>query len=126
MLVSINLWVSRIIFIIFSNIRVYCSLTLFSRSRNYGVDLMNSHSKNNSVVEKKNSVSGKRLARLFVTYWALAFMIVVMGLYPIAELVTLNLAYILFVAITVVAAVATLIHVRKGKNTNIDELAKKM
>ncbi len=123
MLVSINLWVSRIIF---SNIRVYCSLTLFSRSRNYGVDLMNSHSKNNSVVEKKNSVSGKRLARLFVTYWALAFMIVVMGLYPIAELVTLNLAFILFVAITVVAAVVTLIHVRKGKNTNIDELAKKM
>ena len=123
MLVSINLWVSRIIF---SNIRVYCSLTLFSRSRNYGVDLMSSHSKNNSVVEKKNSVSGKRLARLFVTYWALAFMIVVMGLYPIAELVTLNLAFILFVAITVVAAVATLIHVRKGKNTNIDELAKKM
>ena len=123
MLVSINLWVSRIIF---SNIRVYCSLTLFSRSRNYGVDLMNSHSKNNSVVEKKNSVSGKRLARLFVTYWALAFMIVVMSFYAIAELVTLNLAYILFVAITVVAAVATLIHVRKGKNTNIDELAKKM
>ena len=131
MLVSINLWVSRIIFMwgqraIVSNIRVYCSLTLFSRSRNYGVDLMNSHSKNNSVVEKKNSVSGKRLARLFVTYWALAFMIVVMGLYPIAELVTLNLAFILFVAITVVAAVVTLIHVRKGKNTNIDELAKKM
>lgn len=123
MLVSINLWVSRIIF---SNIRVYCSLTLFSRSRNYGVDLMNSHSKNNSVVEKKNSVSGKRLARLFVTYWALAFMIVVMGLYPIAELVTLNLAFILFVAITVVAAVATLIHVRKGKNSSVDELAKKM
>ena len=87
---------------------------------------MNSHSKNNNVVEKKNSVSGKRLARLFVTYWALAFMIVVMGLYPIAELVTLNLAFILFVAITVVAAVATWIHVRKGKNTNIDELAKKM
>ena len=111
---------------IVSNIRVYCSLTLFSRSRNYGVDLMSSRSKNNSVVEKKSSVSGKRVARLFVTYWALAFMIVVMGLYPIAELVTLNLAFILFVAITVVAAVATLIHVRKGKSTSIDELAKKM
>ena len=87
---------------------------------------MSSHSKNNRVVEKKSSVSGTRVARLYVTYWALAFMIVVMGFYPIAELVTLNLAFILFVAITMVAAVATLIHVRKGKNTNIDELAKKM
>ncbi len=96
------------------------------RSRNYGVDLMSSGSKNNSVVEKKSGVSGKRVARLFVTYWALAFMIVVMSFYAIAELVTLNLAYILFVAITVVAAVATLIHVRKGKNTSIDEIAKKM
>lgn len=87
---------------------------------------MSSRSKNNSVVEKKSSVSGTRVARLYVTYWALAFMIVVMGFYPIAELVTLNLAYILFVAVTVVAAVATLIHVRKGKNSSVDELAKKI
>ena len=94
--------------------------------KNYGVDLMSSHSKNNSVVEKKNSVSGTRIARLYVTYWALAFMIVVMGFYPIAELVTLNLAFILFAAVTVVAAVATLIHVRKGKSSSVDELAKKM
>ena len=87
---------------------------------------MGSRNKNNSAVEKKSSVSGKRIARLFVTYWALAFMIVVMSFYAIAELVTLNLAFILFVAITVVAVIATLVHVRKGNNTSIDELAKKM
>ena len=53
-------------------------------------------------------------------------MIVVMGLYPIAEVLTLNLAFILFAAITVIAAIATLIHIRKGKSSNIDEIAKKM
>lgn len=87
---------------------------------------MSRRSKNNGEAEAKGGVSGKQLARLFVTYWAIAFMVVVLSFYAIADLVTVNLAYILLAATIVVAAVATLIHVRKGKKSSIDEIAKRM
>jgi len=87
---------------------------------------MNKHSKNNGADEAKSGVTGKRVARLFVSYWAIVFMVVVMSFYTIADLVTVKLAYILFAATIVVAAVATLIHVRKGKKNSIDEIAKRM
>ena len=87
---------------------------------------MSKHSKNNSVDKAKGGVTGKRVARLFVTYWAIAFMVVVMSFYAIADLVTVKLAYTLFAATIVVAAVATLFHVRKGKKNSIDEIAKRM
>ena len=87
---------------------------------------MSKQSKNNDAVEAKGGVSGKRVARLFITYWAISFMVVVMSFYAIADLVTLKLAYILLAATIVVAAVATLVHVRKGKKNSIDEIAKRM
>lgn len=71
---------------------------------------MNSRrNKDSGEAEVKGAVSGKRVARLFVTYWAIAFMVVVLSFYAIADLVTVKVAYILL------AAVATLIHIRKGK-----------
>jgi hypothetical protein len=87
---------------------------------------MSRRNNNNGAAEAKGGVTGKRVARLFVTYWAIAFMVVVMSFYAIADLVTLKLAYILFTATIVVATVATLIHVRKGKKNSIDEIAKRM
>jgi hypothetical protein len=88
---------------------------------------MNSRSnKDSGEAKAKGGVSGKRVARLFVTYWAIAFMVVVLSFYAIADLVTLKLAYILFAATIVVAAVATLIHIRNGKKDGVDELVKRM
>ena len=87
---------------------------------------MSTRNKNKGEAQAKGGVTGKHLARLFVTYWAIAFIVVVMSFYAIADLVTLRLAYILFVATIVIAAVATLIHVRKGKKNSIDEIAKRM
>ena len=88
---------------------------------------MNSRrNKDSGESEAKGGVSGKRVARLFVTYWAIAFMFVVLSFYAIADLVTLKLAYILLATTIVVAAVATWIHIRKGKKDGVDELVKRM
>ncbi len=76
--------------------------------------------------EAKGGVSGKYVVRLFITYWAVAFMIVVLSFFAIADLVTLKLAYILLAGTIVVAAVATFIHIRKGKKNNVDEIVDRM
>ena len=80
----------------------------------------------NEISNKDSGVSGKRIARLFVTYWAIAFMIVVLSFFAIADLVTLKLAYILLAITIVVAAVATFVHILKGKKDSVDEIARKM
>ncbi len=71
-------------------------------------------------------MSGNRVVRLFVTYWAIAFGIVVLSLYGIADLLTVNVAYALLAATIVVAAVATWVHIRKGKKNSIDEIANRL
>jgi hypothetical protein len=96
-------------------------------SKNNGAGLMYRQSNQDSGMgQAKGGVSWKRVARLFITYWAIAFMIVVLSFFAIAELVTLKLAYILLGITIVVAAVATFVHIRQGKKDHVDEVAKKI
>ena len=89
---------------------------------------MSKHNNDTGRSKVKSSTSGKRKAKLFVTYWAIAFMIVVMSFYAIAGLglVSYRLASILFASTVVFAAVATFVHIRKGNKSNIDDIAKKL
>lgn len=87
---------------------------------------MNKHATSNGRSKVNSGSSGKRVMKLFITYWAVAFMVVVMSFYAIAELVTLKLAYILLAATVVFAAVATFVHIRKGKKSGIDQVSQKL
>ena len=80
-------------------------------------------SKNSS---NPRGLSGKEIARIFVIYFVLYCMLATLALFGVKALVQPFGITVIAIGSVVVPAVATLVHVRKGKKDGIDDIASRL
>jgi hypothetical protein len=77
-------------------------------------------------MSKKRHFSGKQKFTLFLTYWAGAAAVVALAVFYVEFLMRPTALVLLGIGTLVFALVSTIVHVRQGKHTAIDDIAKRM
>jgi hypothetical protein len=77
-------------------------------------------------MSKKVHYSGKRKAMLFLTYWAGAAAIAALAVFYVEFLMRPTALIIIGIGTLIFALVSTIVHVKQGKHTAIDDIAKRL
>ena len=73
--------------------------------------------------DNPRGLSGKTILKIYLVYWVMWAMLSVLAYFTVAPLMSPTGIGILVAAGFIVPALATMMHVRKGKKDHIDEVA---